>query len=55
MNDDEFKKLYDIDHVKPIARFDLSDSNAQYEVFGWPICCPLLEHQNYSNGDKSNL
>ena len=34
MNDDEFTKLYDIDHVKPIVTFDLPDSNAQYEDFG---------------------
>ena len=44
MNDDEFKILYDIDHVKPIATFDLSDSNAQYKAFGWYNCCPLLKH-----------
>ena len=55
MSDDEFKKIYDVDHVRPISSFDLSKTENQYDAFGWPNCCPLLKHKNYSNGAKSNL
>ena len=55
MSDDEFKKLYDIDHVKPIASFDLSIEQNQFEAFVWTNCCPLLKHKNRSKGAKRNL
>ena len=55
MSDDEFKKLYDIDHVKPIASFDLSIKENQFEAFFWSNCCPLLKHKNRSKGAKRNL
>ena len=44
ISDDEFKKNYHIDHVKPISSFNLSDPESQFEAFGWPNCCPLLKH-----------
>ena len=55
MSDDDFKKLYDIDHVKLIATFYLSDFNAQYEAIGWANCCPLLKSKNRSKGANRNL
>ena len=55
MSDDEFKKLYDIDHVKPIASFDLSIKENQFEAFVWTNCCPLLKQKNLSKGAKRNL
>ena len=35
MNDDEFRQNYDIDHCRPIATFNLSDPDAQYDAFSW--------------------
>ena len=55
MNDDEFKKLYDVDHVRPISSFDLSIEGNQFEAFVWTNCCPLLKHKNLSKGAKRNL
>ena len=55
MSDDEFKKLYYINHVKPIASFDLSIEENQFEAFVWMNCCPLLKHKNCSKGAKRNL
>ena len=55
MSDDEFKKLYDVDHVRPILSFNLSIEQNQYEAFGWNYCAPLLKHKNYSKGAKRNL
>ena len=33
MDDNKFKENYDIDHCRPIATFNLSDPNAQYDAF----------------------
>ena len=55
MNDDEFRQNYHIDHLKAIANFDLSIKENQFEAFGWPNCCPLFKHKNYSKGAKRNL
>ena len=55
ISDDEFKKLYDVDHVRPISSFDLSIKENQFEAFVWTNCCPLLKHKNYSKGAKRNI
>ena len=55
MDNYEFTKIYDIDHVKPIASCDLSDSDVHYEAFVWTNCCPLLKHNNLSKGAKRNI
>ena len=55
MSDDEFKKLYDVDHVRPISSFNLYIEVNQYKAFGWNNCAPLLKHKNYSKGAKRNL
>ena len=55
MSDDEFKTLYDIDHVQPIASFDLSIKENQFEAFVWTNCCPLLKHKNLIKGSKRNI
>ena len=55
ISDDEFKTLYDVDHVRPISSFDLSIEENQSEAFGWNKCCPLLKHKNRSKGAKRNL
>ena len=51
MSDDEFKKAYHIDHVRPISSFDLSDPDA----FNWTNTQPLLISNNFSKGAKRNL
>ena len=55
MDYNEFKENYDIDHCRPIATFNLSDPNAQYDAFFWQNCQPLLKHKNRSKGAKRNL
>ena len=35
MSDDEFKKAYHIEHVRPISSFNLSDSASQNDAFNW--------------------
>ena len=55
MNDDEFRKNYDIDHCRPIATFNLSDPDAQYDAYFWQNCQPLLKYKNRSKGAKLNL
>ena len=35
MNDDEFKNLYDVGHVRFISSFDLSIEQNQFEAFVW--------------------
>ena len=55
MNNDEFRKSYDIDHCRPIATFNLSDPDAQYDAFSWQNCQPLLKSKNLSKGANRNL
>ena len=55
MNDDEFKKCYHIDHVKPIATFNLSDPESQYDAFNWTNTQPLLISKNLSKGARRNI
>ena len=55
MNDDEFKKLYDVDYVRPISSFNLSIKENQFEAFGWQNTQPLLKSKNLSKGAKRNL
>ena len=49
------KKLYHIDHVRPIATFNFSDSETQYDAFYLTNCSPLLKLKNLSKGAKRNL
>ena len=55
ISDDEFKKCYNIDHVRPIATFNLSDSKNQYYAFHLTNCASLLKSKNYTKGVKRNL
>ena len=55
MNDDEFKKRFHIDHVRPISSFDLSDPENQYGAFHWTNTQPLLISKNLSKGAKHDL
>ena len=53
--DDEFKENYDSDHCRPIASFDLSNPEHQYDAFHWNNCQFLLTSKNHSKGAKRNL
>ena len=55
MNDDEFRKEFEIDHVKPIASFNLSDKESQYEAFKWQNSRPLLISKNRRKGTRRDL
>ena len=55
MNDDEFKKRFHIDHVRPIATFNLSDPESQYDAFDWTNTQPLLISKNLSKGANRDL
>ena len=55
MDDNEFKENYNIDHCRPIATFDLSNPENQYDAFHWSNCQPLLKSKIYSRGPKRNL
>ena len=55
MNYDEFKTLYDVDHVRPLSSFDLFIKENQFEAFEWQNIQPLLKSKNLSKGAKRNL
>ena len=55
MSDDEFNKLFHIDHVRPIATFNLSDPESQYDAFHWTNAQPMLISKNLSKGAKRDL
>ena len=55
ISDDEFKNNWQIDHVRPISSFNLSNPNDQYDAFFWQNCQPLLKSKNLSKGAKRNL
>ena len=55
ISDNEFKKTYHIDHVRPVSSFDLSKPENQFKAFGWPNCSSLLQSKNLSKFNKRNL
>ena len=55
MDDNEFQDYYHIDHCRPIASFDLSNQDEQFEAFHWSNCQPMLIKNNLSKGAKRNL
>lgn len=44
--------VWHVDHVKPCARFDLSDPAQQRECFGWKNLQPLFAQDNLVKGDR---
>ena len=54
MSYDEFKKRYHIDHVRPIATFNLSDPERQYDAFHCSTQL-LLISKNLSKETKRDL
>ena len=55
MNDGEFRQDFEIDNVKPIASFNLSDKESQYEAFKWQNARPLLITKNRRKVAKRDL
>ena len=45
----------EIDHVKPICLFDVSDDEQLKEAFSWKNTQPLLKHDHQQKGIKFNF
>ena len=45
----------EIDHVKPICMFDVSDDEQLKEAFSWKNTQPLLKHDHLQKGTKINF
>ena len=45
----------ELDHVKPICTFDLSDDKQLKEAFNWKNTQPLLKHDHQQKGIKFNF
>ena len=45
----------EIDHVKPICMFDVSDDEQLKEIFAWKNTQPLLKHDHHQKGVKYNF
>ena len=45
-------RLWHIDHVIPIAKFDISNEDQQFLAFNWRNCMPLAVKKNLSKGKK---
>ena len=45
----------EIDHVKPICKFDLSEDKELKEAFNWKNTQPLLKQDHEQEGTKSNF
>ena len=55
IDDSEFRELFHIDHCRPLATFDLSNPENQYDAYVWSNCQPLLKSKNLTKGAKRNL
>lgn len=47
---DNYGKIWEIDHVRPCASFDLSDTAQQKECFNWSNTQPLFKLDNLRKG-----
>ena len=45
----------EIDHIKPICLFDVSDDEQLKEAFSWKNTQPLLKHDHHQKGVKFNF
>ena len=46
---------FEINHVKPICMFDVSDDEQLKEAFSWKNTQPLLKHDHHQKGVKINF
>jgi len=49
---DNYGSVWDIDHVIPLAFFDLTSGREQGTCFHWTNLQPLLKHENYKKSSK---
>ena len=49
-----YGKLWEIDHIRPCASFNLSDEKERLECFHWSNLQPLWKLQNRSKGSRLN-
>ena len=52
MSWDNYGKVWEIDHIRPCASFDLTDPKQQIECFNYRNTQPLFSNQNRSKGAK---
>ena len=45
----------EIDHVKPICKFDVTKEDEVQEAFNWKNTQPLLKHDHHQKGTKINF
>ena len=46
------RRVWEIDHIKPVAAFDLTQPQHQLACFHYTNCQPLLCFQNRSKGAR---
>lgn len=54
-NFDNYGEIWHIDHVVPCSIFDLKIKEEQYKCFNWTNLQPLLEKDNISKNNKTDL
>lgn len=52
MNFDNYGKVWHIDHLIPISKFDLTDDNEMRKCFHWTNCQPMLARENQSKNNR---
>lgn len=55
MSWDNYGTVWEIDHIKPLSRYDLSDPNVQAELVHYTNLNPLFVEENRKKGNKSEL
>lgn len=54
MTDDNFGKVWEMDHIAPIASFDLTTKAGQFAAFNYMNLQPLWVRENREKGDSLN-
>lgn len=49
---DNYGTMWEVDHVRPIASFNLSDPAQQRKAFHWKNTCPLWKVENRRKGAR---
>ena len=49
------RSIIEIDHVRPITSFDISDDEQLKEAFNWRNTQPLLKHDHRQKGIEYNF
>lgn len=54
MTENNYGKIWHIDHVKPCSSYDLSNNDEVFECFNWKNCRPMFAEENLKKGSKIN-